>query len=96
MKNLASTTAGVSSSRGGENVLDDSHLFVGEEIQWRIFHSVALCIPPFNVLLYVGLYITSLHKQKYFKDVDTFLILNMSGNVLRKIKYLRLEETNRN
>jgi hypothetical protein len=66
MKNLVSTTAGVSGGRGGENALDDTHLFVGEEIQWRIFHSVTLCTPTSNVLLYVGLYITSLHKQQLF------------------------------
>jgi hypothetical protein len=31
MKNLRFTTARVSSNRGGENVLDDVHFFVGEE-----------------------------------------------------------------
>jgi len=37
MKNLVSTTARVASDGGGENVLDDVYLFVGEEMQWRIF-----------------------------------------------------------
>ena len=57
MTNLVSTTARVSSDRGGENGLDDVHLFVGEEMQWRIFLAVTSWTPSFNELLYVGLYI---------------------------------------
>jgi hypothetical protein len=37
MKNLVSTTARFPSDVGGENFLDDVHLFVGEEMQWHIF-----------------------------------------------------------
>jgi hypothetical protein len=40
MKTLASTTAGVSIDRGGENNLDDARLFVEEEMQWRNFLAV--------------------------------------------------------
>jgi hypothetical protein len=36
MTNLLSFTARVSGDRGEENGLDDVHLLVGEEIQWRI------------------------------------------------------------
>jgi hypothetical protein len=45
------------SDRCGENDLDNVHLFVGEEIQWRIFLAVASYIALFSELLYVGMYI---------------------------------------
>jgi hypothetical protein len=40
MTNLVSTTARVSTDKGGENVLDDVTFFLGEEMQWRIFRAV--------------------------------------------------------
>jgi len=36
VSNLLSTTARVCRDGGGENDLDDVHLLVGEEMQWRI------------------------------------------------------------
>jgi hypothetical protein len=60
MKNIVSTTARVSSDRSGGNVLDDIHLFVGEETQWRISLAVTkLCLMvwpelAFGSLAYYG------------------------------------------
>ena len=46
-------------------------------------------------LLCVNLYIISLHKN-YIKDLVNFLRLNITGDILRKTKYLGRYETNRN
>jgi hypothetical protein len=40
-ENPVSTTAPVASDRSGGNVLDDVHLFIGEEMQWRILIAIA-------------------------------------------------------
>lgn len=66
MTNPVSTTARASTDRGREKVLDDVHLIVGEEMQWRIFVVVTQCTPLLNVLLYVGVHVISLHKYKLF------------------------------
>jgi hypothetical protein len=54
MKNIVATTASVSSDRGGENVLDDVHSFVGEEMQWRIFLSSVYDVLARNFFPVVG------------------------------------------
>jgi hypothetical protein len=64
MKNLVSTTAHVSIDRGRKNDLDVLHLFVGEEMQWRIFFVVTKRTSLFSGILFVGLYNLSLYTQK--------------------------------
>ena len=66
MKNLGSTTAHVTIDRGRENDLDVLHLFVGEEMQWRIFLAVTKLTSPFSGPLFVDLYNVSLCTQKLF------------------------------
>jgi hypothetical protein len=90
MRYLVSTTARVSSDRGGEMSLMTS-LVGGEGIQWRIFCAVNSRTSPSEELLYGrSAYNIPAKINIILRKRMNVLRLSISGNILKKTKYLRL------